>query len=317
MKEDLPQPHTHLVLAYYSFTPIKDPHQEVINHKEFVKNLDFTCRIYISHEGINGQSSGSLAAAGAYMEWMHSKEEFRDIRFKIHPHHEQAFPRQTIKFKEQLVAIDATIDMAKTGEHVHPKKWKEMLENNDEKILLDVRNDYEWKVGRFEGAEVPPCETFREFTAYADKLKEKSDPKKTPVMMYCTGGIRCELYSAILKDKGFDKVYQLDGGIIGYGLEQGNDHWKGKLFVFDDRLTVPISSEGEAPVIASCHHCNQPAESYYNCANMDCNHLFIACPSCLKEHVGCCCTACTSASRLRPFHEAGAHKPFRRAHTLA
>lgn len=130
--------------------------------------------------------------------------------------------------------------------------------------------------------------------------------------MYCTGGIRCELYSAILKEKGFENVYQLNGGVIGYGLEQGNKHWLGKLFVFDDRLAVPISQEGESPVIGKCHHCGKDNENYYNCANMDCNHLFLCCPECLKEFTGCCCSQCQQATRVRPYHEQNAHKPFRR-----
>lgn len=305
-------PHTHWVLAYYSFHPIKDPHEEVQKHKTFIKDREIACRIYISEEGINGQFSGTIADAQSYIQWMHGRDEFADVHFKIHPHNEQVFPRQTVKYRKQLVAIDAEIDMAKTGQHVSPQEWKEMLEKEEKKILLDVRNDYEWKVGRFDGAELPPCETFREFAAYADSLKAQNDPKKTPVMMYCTGGIRCELYSAILKDKGFEKVYQLNGGVIGYGLEQGNDHWLGKLFVFDDRMAVPISSTGETPVIGTCHHCGKPNESYYNCANMDCNHLFLCCKECLKAYEGCCCSNCKTAPRLRPYHEESAHKPFRR-----
>ncbi len=307
-------PSTHLVLAYYTFTPIKDPIAEVKLHKQFLKDKDFTCRIYVSEAGINGQSSGTVQDATAYMEWMHGREEFKNIRFKIHSHNEQAFPRQTIKYKQKLVAIDEKVDMSKTATHLSPKKWKEML-GNKEKVLLDVRNDYEWKIGRFEGATLPPCETFREFAEYADQLKETSDPKTTPVMMYCTGGIRCELYSAILKEKGFEEVYQLDGGVIGYGLEEGNDHWLGKLFVFDDRLSVPISNEGSAPIIGACLHCNCPSDAYYNCADMDCNTLFICCPSCLKEFQGCCCSRCQEAPRRRPYHETTVHKPFRRAHT--
>jgi len=203
---------SHLILAYYHFKAIDNPAKEMKEHKDFLKEKDATCRIYISHEGINGQFSATFDDAIAYMNWMHSKELFKDVEFKIHTHHENVFPRQTIKVKKQLVAIDLSYDMSKTGEHVSPAKWKQMLENEKDKVLIDVRNDYEWKVGRFEGAELPPCETFREFADYADELKNKSDPKNTKVMMYCTGGIRCELYSSILKEKGFDKVYQLKGG---------------------------------------------------------------------------------------------------------
>lgn len=303
---------THWILAYYYFGKIENPHQEVQTHKTFFEGRDVTCRIYISEQGINGQMSAIKKDAEDYIEWMHQRPEFKDIKFKIHPYHENVFPRMTVKYRKQLVAIDTDVDLSMRGDHVSPKQWQQMLDEKSERVLIDVRNDYEWKVGRFAGAELPPCETFREFTEYADKLKEKSDPQKTPVMMYCTGGIRCEVYSAILKQKGFEKIYQLDGGIIGYGLDQGNKHWEGKLFVFDDRLAIPISEDGEAPVIGTCHICGTPNESYYNCANMDCNRLFLCCPSCLKQHSGCCCAECQQAPRLRPYQEGNHHKPFRR-----
>jgi UPF0176 protein len=299
------------VLAYYIFTPILDPVAEVKKHKAFLSSLNATSRIYINEEGINGQMSAAVKDAEAYIEWMHARPEFSTIKFKIHTHEEQAFPRLTIKYRKQLVAYDAPVDLSKGGERVSPATWRSMLEQKDEKILIDVRNDYEWKVGRFEGADLPPCETFREFEKYADNLKERVNPENTPVMMYCTGGIRCELYSSILKERGFDKVYQLDGGVINYGLEEGSAHWQGKLFVFDDRLTVPISEE-KTPIIGTCHHCGMPNESYYNCANMDCNTLFLCCPDCLKQQAGCCGKECIDAPRLRPYQEQNAHKPFRK-----
>lgn len=303
---------SHWILAFYHFVPLENPQCEVKVHKAFFTGRQMTCRIYISEQGINGQMSAIKEDAKAYIEWMHRRPEFHDVQFKIHPYHEQVFPRATIKYRKQLVAIASDIDLSKRGEHISPEQWGVMLEAENDKILIDVRNDYEWKIGRFEGAELPPCETFKEFTEYADKLKEKTNPKKTPVMMYCTGGIRCELYSAILKEKGFEKIYQLDGGIIGYGLQQGSKHWDGKLFVFDDRMAIPISDDGESKVIGSCHFCHVANDTYYNCANIDCNHLFLCCSKCLKKHIGCCSVDCMHAPRMRPFHQDTAHKPFKR-----
>lgn len=306
---------SHYILAYYHLNPISDPHQEVKIHKDFFANRDVTCRVYISEQGINGQLSAAKADAIAYIDWMHKRPGFETVHFKIHPYHENVFPRITVKYRKQLVALDADWKLSERGEHVSPKQWRQMLETLDNKILIDVRNDYEWKVGHFEGAELPACETFREFTAYADSLKEKVASPKTPIMMYCTGGIRCELYSAVLKEKGFDHVYQLDGGVIGYGLDQGNEHWLGKLFVFDDRMAIPISDQGpESPVIGKCHFCGTDNDQYYNCANIDCNNLFLCCKECLKTFKGCCCSECLQAPRLRPFHEQTAHKPFLRWH---
>ena len=305
--------HPYFVLAYYSFQSLEDPHHEVTKHKEFLAPLDATSRIYISEEGINGQLCCHRDHVHRYIDWMHSHDEFKHIHFKMHEWHEQAFPRLTIKYRKYLVAREREIDLNNQGTHLKPNQWKKMLEKEQDVLLLDVRNDYEWKVGRFDDAELPPCETFRDFERYAETLKTKYDPKDKKVMMYCTGGIRCEVYSALLKDIGFEHVFQLEGGIINYGLQEGTSHWRGKLFVFDDRLTVPISHE-DSPIIGECHHCKSPVESYYNCANMDCNALFLCCPSCLSQFQGCCQTSCKDAPRLRPYQHQHPHKPFRRAH---
>lgn len=301
----------YLILAYYFFTPIEDPQTEVLLHKKFLEGRDAASRIYISEQGINGQMSAFHEDAIAYMEWMQARSQFETIKFKIHEYHENVFPRLTIKYRKNLVAYDREVDPHKGGEHVSPDQWAKMIEDKDDKVLLDVRNEYEWKVGHFEGAELPPCETFRDFEAYALELKEKVDAKKTPVMMYCTGGIRCELYSTILKENGFEKVYQLDGGVINYGLKHSSKHWLGKLFVFDDRMAISINQE-ETQIIGKCHHCNNPIENYYNCASTDCNHLFLCCTECLQKYSGCCSTECSHAPRLRPFYQLDPHKPFRK-----
>lgn len=303
-------PH-YFVLAFYRFTSIPHPLEEVAKHKAFFKERDLSSRIYISETGINGQMSGARKDAEAYMTWMHANPLFENIVFKIHTHHENVFPRKTIKYRKQLVALDEEVDLSQVGEHASPAKWKQLLESEKKPLLLDIRNDYEWEVGRFEGAVCPPCETFREFKDYADTLTSEVDPETTPVMMYCTGGIRCELYSSLLMKGGFKKVYQLDGGIINYGLQEGSKHWQGKLFVFDDRLTVPIAEEA-TPVIGTCYHCQIDNETYYNCANMDCNRLFLCCNTCAEHYQGCCCTECQTAPRVRPYHKDEAHKPFRK-----
>lgn len=301
-------------LAYYLFTPIENPHLEVEKHKFFFNHRDATARIYLSEEGINGQMSASLADAKSYMAWMKSDPRFASISFKIHEVPENIFPRVTVKYRKQLVALDEEADPAEGGKHVSPAEWKAMLESG-EYLILDVRNDYEWEIGHFEGAVLPPLETFRQFPAYADQLAEQVDPAKTKVMMYCTGGIRCELYSALMKKRGFKEVYQLDGGVINYGLKEGKSHWRGKLFVFDDRMAVEIDGKEGEP-ISQCAHCGTPSATYYNCANMDCNTLFLSCPSCTEAYKGCCSEPCLGAPRLRPFERDGGNKPFRKKHLL-
>jgi len=300
----------YIVIAYYIFTPIADPHLEIQKHKEFFNGRDTAGRIYISEEGINAQLSGFHTDAQAYIEWMKTDERFKNIDFKLHRYHSNAFAKMTVKYRKQLVALDEKVDLSKTGVHLNSKEWDEMLSNRDENtIVIDTRNRYEWEVGHFEVAELPEVDTFREFKGYAKELKEKKDPSKTKVMMYCTGGIRCELYSSYLKDFGFDQVYQLNGGFIRYGLEENAHKWKGKLFVFDDRMVVPIA-EDQNETLTHCKFCDQKVDHYYNCANMDCNDLFIACADCFEKEHGCCCDSCKEG-RVRPIE--GAHqKPFRK-----
>ncbi len=302
---------SHLIVAYYHLSTIEDPRQEVKLQKKFFADSSATSRIYVSEGGINCQMSAIESEAIAYMEWMRQRPNFEKLQFKVDAYHENVFPRLAIKYRRQLVAFDAHVDLTVRGEHLAPDKWKEMLEKNEGHLLLDIRNDYEWEVGRFDGAERPPCQTSRGFIQFAEDLKKRVDPKKTPVMMYCTGGIRCELFSALLKKDGFEKVYQLDGGIINYGQQQGNDHWLGKLYVFDDRMTVPIGDE-QAPVVGTCHHCGVPNENYLNCANTDCNELFLCCQECTDKFVGCCQTICTQSKRLRPYQQQYPNKPFRK-----
>lgn len=304
----------YLIVAFYHLVSIEDPEAEIKKHRAFLADRDVRSRIYISEGGINCQMSAASHVAREYMDWLTGRPEFQTAKFKVDPHEIHVFPKFIIKYRKQLVAFDAEVDLTNRGEHVSPKEWKEMLDKEDGHVVLDIRNDYEWEVGRFSGADRPPCQTSRGFKEYAKKLKDKIDPKKTPVMMYCTGGIRCELFSAILKADGFEKIYQLDGGVINYGHKQGSDHWKGKLFVFDDRMVASISEE-KSPVVGTCHHCDVANEAYYNCANMDCNELFLCCQECLKKFAGCCQESCIHAKRVRPYHHQDAHKPFRKWYT--
>lgn len=311
------QEKNYYVIAYYIFTSIEDPYREVARHQAFFATRDICSRIYISEQGINAQMSALKEHALEYMDWMKEDDRFKDIDFKCHTHHEQVFPRPAVKYRKQLVALDHNADPRKGGEHLSPEEWRRMLDAEEENILLlDVRNDYEWRVGHFEGAVKPDLDIFRKFPEYAKELKKTHDPKNTKVMMYCTGGIRCELYSALMKDEGFETVYQLNGGVIKYGQEVGESKWLGKLFVFDDRVTIPIAEENKAPVISSCKYCSSPSDTYYNCANMDCNNLFLACPSCAAQWEGCCLEECKCSTRRRAFLTGKEEKPkpFKKKH---
>lgn len=302
------------VFAFYQLIQVENPIALCKQLKEWLQAHEATGRIYVSHEGVNAQFSLPTTHAKECLAWLPTLLGFENVWVKIQGHTEQAFPRLTVKVRKQLVALDETVDMSKVGVTVSPQVWNQMLEQESNKVVVDVRNEYEWQLGHFEGAALPACQTFREFRSYAQQLKNDVNPEETNVMMYCTGGIRCEFYSAYLKEAGFKKVFQLEGGVLNHGAEVNGEHWKGKLFVFDDRLAVPVGSD-DKEIIGRCHHCKAPTEKIYNCANTDCNALFLCCKECAHKFKGCCKDACCDSPRLRSYHEQE-HKPFRRLRAI-
>ncbi len=297
------------VATFYHFLTIPNPQKEVQEHKDFFSGKDVKGRIYIDDQGINAQFSAPSSLVEEYVAWIEEKHKSQPIDLKYDPAEEHAFYKLKIKSRP-LVAFGCRVDLQKRGKHLSPEEWKEKLEKDKKKIIIDARNDYESKVGHFDGAILPSCKTFREFRKLADELMEKID-EETEVMMYCTGGIRCEYLSSYFREKGVDKVYQLEGGIVRYGQVEGSKHWKGKLFVFDDRLVAPVEKE-ENEIISRCTLCNTPSDTYYNCANMDCNDLFLSCRECIEKMEGCCCETCKQHPRKRSFELTDRPKPFRK-----
>jgi len=281
-----------LMLAFYKFAPIEAPKVLIKEFKSFFEKLGAKGRVYISEEGINGQMSvhkDDLEEAKAYLNQM---KGFEEMPIKLQPNSVHGFEKLIIKYREHLVGLKDPVDLSIKGEYLKPEEWKELLESDEDKIVIDGRNDYEWEVGHFKGAEKPPCKTFRDFPEYIQKIKEKHGTDKK-VMMSCTGGIRCELLSSMMIKEGFSNVYQLEGGVINYGNTVGSEGWDGKLFVFDDT-------------------CNAKSDTYYNCANMDCNKLFLACASCIDAHQGCCSEKCMTAPRVRVYEPSKGNLPFRK-----
>jgi UPF0176 protein len=300
----------YFILAYYSISEIENVEKELEEEQKFFKNKDILGRIYVSEMGVNGQISCHKDYFDQTKNYLY--EKFPDINLKIDPSIEHVFCKMTIKYRKQLVALDRVIDLKNTAEHVSPEIWEKMLDEiDDDTVLIDVRNDYEWKIGHFKKAELIACNTFREFPNYLKELKAKRDPKNTKIMMYCTGGIRCEFFSPLLKEEGFEKIYQLDGGIINYGHKVGSKHWKGKVFVFDDRLATPICDDN-LEEISNCNYCQKVCSSYYNCANMDCNELFLSCKECAVINLGCCSKHCLEKGRNRKLDHSKPVKPFRK-----
>ncbi len=303
----------YMVLAFYFLDGLENPILTRDSLNSILLKFNSKGRIYISDEGINAQMSIYKNDYAEFeKDFFDLDERFKQIDIKVHFQDDHAFAKLQVKIRDQLCGVGCKVDFSKKGTYLSPKEWDERLkENDDNTILIDVRNDYESVVGHFKGAIKPNLRYFRDFKPYVEQLKKEHGTSKR-IMMYCTGGIRCEYYSAMMKEEGFDDVCHLKGGVVGYGLREGGDNWHGNLFVFDDRLVVGINDEAtKNPPISNCSLCSTLADTYYNCANMDCNRLFISCSKCSTKHDGCCSQTCQDEGRVRAFSPS-AHKPFRK-----
>lgn len=301
------------VIAYYVVKNNVENHEELLKkQKDFLSSIDAKGRIYVGPQGVNAQLSLESKYLQDYVDFLKEDAFYDSADLKVHEDSMHAFDRLQIKYKKEIVALGEEVDFTQIAESLSPEQWDEKINQEDKNtIIIDARNNYEWEVGHFKGAMKPDLTTFRDFKKFADDLEKKYDKEKTTVMMYCTGGIRCEFFSPAMKKRGFKKMYQLDGGIIGYGLRSKGENWKGRLFVFDDRMSIPINPEKQE-VISKCLFCGCSSDVFYNCANMDCNDLFISCNTCAKEHKGCCKSSCESAERVRPMSTQERPRPFRR-----
>lgn len=274
------------VILFYKYADIIDPVKFKEDHLAFCNHIGLKGRILVAKEGINGSVSGTEEQISAYKKHLSSNPLFEGIEFKeedclVHP-----FAKMKIKVKNELVRFEQNVDYKDGGKHLSPSEFLEMASQKDV-VILDARNDYESDVGKFKGAITPKIKTFREFPKVLDDLKGKENKK---ILMYCTGGIRCEKASAYLKKEGFNDVYQLHGGILTFGKEFKDSIWEGKCFVFDKRLLSDMNSE-EKP-ITNCEICANPCDLYKNCRNKDCDKLTVTCINCERDYSGCCSKKC-------------------------
>lgn len=255
-------------------------------------------RIYLATEGINAQMSVPEHNWEAFVKGLYAIEEFKDVPFKIAVEDDgKSFIKLVIKVRKKILADgqdDNSYDVTNVGKHLTAKEWNDAIDNGA--TVVDIRNHYESEIGHFKNALLPQSETFREeLPEVLDMLKGKEEEK---ILLYCTGGIRCEKTSAFLKHHGFKDVNQLHGGIIDYARQLESEdlpnRFKGKNFVFDERLGESISNE----VISHCHQCGEPCDVHVNCANVDCNLLFIQCDTCNEKHEGCCSKDCQDIIHL-------------------
>ncbi len=262
------------VILYYKYVPIEDAAQFAVDHRLLCERLALKGRVLIACEGINGTLAGTPEAIGTYVAALRADERFSDIEIKSSQGDEHSFPKLVVKHRPEIVTLKAGLPLEPDlDNHLSPREWKEVLENEKEVVVLDVRNRYESQVGKFKDAVACEIENFRDLPAYLEELEPYKERK---VLMYCTGGIRCEKASALFRARGFKEVYQLHGGIAAYQEEFGNEHWLGECFVFDQRMTLR-KEEGLVP-IGRCAHSGETTSRFVNCLHDPCHRLFLLAP---------------------------------------
>lgn len=287
-----------ITLSFYQYAHIAQP--KVFRNELYVMldKLGVLGRIYVATEGINGQISVPEVNFEQFKTDLYAIDFLNGIRLNIAIEDDgKSFFKLKIKVREKIVADglnDAEFDVTKRGKHLKAEAFNE-LTDNPETIVVDMRNHYESEVGYFENAIRPDVETFREALPLVEKMLE--DKKDKPIVMYCTGGIRCEKASAYYLHKGFKEVYMVDGGIIDYTREVNEKGLKnkyiGKNFVFDDRMGERISED----IVAQCHQCGTACDTHINCANDACHILFIQCSNCAEKYDACCSQKCSEIGR--------------------
>ncbi len=289
-----------LTLSFYAYAKIEDPKKFRDDLFLAWNALDVLGRIYVAHEGINAQMSVPAENFEAFRETLEVYDFMRGIRLNVAVEQDDhSFLKLTIKVRHKIVADglnDETFDVTNKGVHLNAKAFNEILEDPNT-IVVDFRNHYESEVGHFKGAITPDVETFREsLPIINEQLKDFKEDKN--LVMYCTGGIRCEKASSYFKHQGFKNVFQLEGGIINYAKqikEEGlESKFIGKNFVFDNRLGERITED----IISQCHQCGKPCDNHTNCANDGCHLLFIQCDDCKATMENCCSTECLEITHL-------------------
>lgn len=261
---------TYPVILFYKYVAISDADVFARNQRALCASLGLKGRILIASEGINGTLAGPEENVNRYLAALRQDPRFVDIEIKVSAGDAGTFPKLVVKVRPEIVTLNAGAITPDKNNQLSPREWKRMMETDPNAVPLDIRNRFESAAGKFENAVVCDIEHFRELPQYVDQLESLKD--KT-VLMYCTGGIRCEKASALLRGKGFHKVFQLHGGITAYQEEFGNEHWQGECFVFDQRMTVRVE-EGLVQ-IGRCAHTGRATSRFVNCLHDPCHKLYL------------------------------------------
>ncbi|WP_226658170.1 rhodanese-related sulfurtransferase [Pseudalkalibacillus hwajinpoensis] len=294
------------VLLFYKYVQIDQPEEYVEEHLTFCKEHNLKGRILIAEEGINGTLSGTVEETQQYMDMMHADERFADLFFKIDEATEHPFKKMHVRLRPELVTLrlEENHDPNQVGgKHLKPAEWREAMQQDDV-IILDTRNDYEYDVGHFRGAIRPDIKNFRDLPEWVqENLADKKDKK---ILTYCTGGIRCEKFTGWMVNQGFEDVNQLDGGIVTYGQDEETkgELWDGQCYVFDGRLTVPINQKDHV-VVGRDYFTGEPCERYVNCASPECNKQIITSEENEHKYLRGCSHECRTSPRNRYVAEHG------------
>ena len=283
------------VILFYAFTPISDQTALMLWQKNLCETLNIKGRIIISEQGINGTLGGKMSDLKKYVKTTKEYPGFKNIDFKWSAGTGNDFPKLSIKIKDELVLFGKT-DEIKVGVkgiigggiHLTPEAVNKLVAARaDEVVFFDGRNTFEAKIGRFKNAVIANTSTTRDFIGELDSGKY-DHLKNKAVITYCTGGIRCEILSVLMKNRGFQEVYQIKGGIVRYGNKYGDkSHWQGSLFTFDDRLTIDFSNQTQ--LLGTCARCEAKTKSFRNCLNDNCHQLVLLCDECYANHKGLAC----------------------------
>jgi len=285
----LMQPHK--ILLYYIFRPLGDPQAISLWQRKLCESLDLRGRILVSEHGINGTVGGEIEHLLSYIKQNKEYLPFKEIEYKWSEGHRDDFPRLKVKARSEVVGFgipnELKVDshgIVGGGQHLSPAELHDLVEKRgDDVTFFDGRNAFESRIGRFTGAVVPETNTTHDFIAEIESGKY-DHLKSKAVVTYCTGGIRCEILSSAMKSRGFEEVYQLDGGIVKYGEAFGNKGlWEGSLYVFDRRMAVDF--EPNVAAIGQCAHCEGFTKTFYNCSSDWCRELTLVCDSCVERDV--------------------------------
>jgi UPF0176 protein len=288
------------VLLYYKYVEIENPEETANEHRQFCTEKGLKGRIIIAAEGINGTVSGTIEQTDAYIQYMEQHPLFSGTIFKIDEASEHAFKKMKVRSRSELVTLRLEDDInpnVLTGKHLKPKEFFEQMQKDDT-VVIDARNDYEYDLGHFRGAVRPDILNFRDLPQWIRENKEQFEGKK--ILTYCTGGIRCEKFSGWMLQEGFEDVSQLDGGIVTYGKdpEVQGDLWDGQLYVFDERISVPVNQK-EHVVVGKDYYTGEPCERYVNCANPECNRKILCSEENEHKHLRSCSHECRVHPRNR------------------